>query len=313
MNAATGAAGGFLIPSEMMATLIPQLREVSQARRLGITVIDGLQGEVFWNKSKGGITAEHLNTEAEATGSESVATFDQIKLSPRPIASFVPLSFQMRNQPAMALESWVMSEIATAIGLLEDQSIFIGDGSNGAPRGVLNHPSINSVTFAGTVYTAAGQTLTDKLMDVVKTCRKKFALGLGNLGWATSPDVLYHFGKVKDAQRRPIFASLTEGNAATQGAPPTMMRYPVVDTEFLDQGAGGTVETLLFGPWKDVVLGHWGTLGLAMSEETETNFRKGRTTLRGIWQYDVGVFHGDAFVTAHAAGAGTIDTTASVA
>lgn len=296
ISAATGEAGGFLIPSNMMDQLVPQLREVSQARKLGITVLDNLSGEVYWNKSKGGITAQHLNTELPVAGAETVATFDQIRLAPRPIAAFVPISFQMRNQPPMALETWVQDEIVYAIGALEDTSIFAGSGANGAPRGVINHPSIQSLAFTALTYNGPDQDILRTLIQVVQLCRSANATNLGNLGWATSPQVLYHLAKSVDGQGRALFQSLNEGSFANAGPEQRLLRYPIIDTTFLTVGGTFNAEQMIFGPWKDVVLGHWGTLALSMSEETETNFRQGRATIRGIWQYDVGVFHGNAFV-----------------
>ena len=276
----------------MMNDLIPQLRESSIARQLGVTTLDNLVGNITWTKSKGGITAQHINTEEEETGTESVATFDKIELTPHPIAAFVPLTFGMQTQPAIALDAWVKSEIATQMALLEDQSIFVGTGAASAPRGIFNHPNVSTSNWASV---DTSLEIFQTALDVVKATRKKFGQNLGNLGWATSPDVLYWLAKAKDTTNRAMFFSLTDGNLQTITAPPRMLRYPIMDTDQLDTGTD-SAEQMMFGPWADVYLGHWGTLVFAMSDQTETNFRKLRTTVRGVWQYDVGVFHADAFV-----------------
>lgn len=301
INAATGEAGGFLIPTEMMNDLIPQLREVSIARQLGVTEINGLVGEVTWAKSKGGITAEHVNSEEEVAGNDSVATFDKIMLKPHPIAAFVPLTFEMRTQSAIALDDWVRSEVATQIGLLEDKTIFTGTGTSAAPRGVLNHPSIQSLDWTTAISGVTGSVVNtsvemyDALLHCMKLTRKKFGHTLGNLGWATSPDVLYWLARARDAQNRAMFFSLVEGNMQGNNVPQRLFRYPILDSEQLDTGSDAA-EILIYGPWADVILGHWGTMVFALSDQTETNFRKLRTTVRGVWQYDVGIFHADAFV-----------------
>lgn len=301
INAATGEQGGFLIPTEMMSEIVPQLREASIARQLGVTEINGLVGEVWWAKSKGGITAEHVNTEDEVSGSETAATFDRIAMKPHPIAAFVPLTFEMRQQSAIALDDWVRSEVATQIGLLEDQTIFTGSGIGPIPRGISNHPSVQQLSFSGIDYTGSNQTVYRQLLNAIKLTRKKYGHTLGNLGWATCPNVLYHLAKGMDSQGRPLFFSLTEGSMQTANVPARVLRYPILDSEQLAVSA--TTEIMIFGPWADVILGHWGTLVFAISDQTETNFRKLRTTVRGVWQYDVGVFHADAFVKCH-----TIDT-----
>lgn len=293
INAASGAGGAFLIPTQAHEEMIPQLRERSIARQIGATVLDGLTpGNHTWAKSRGGVVAEHLNTEEEADGTETVPTFDQIQLTPRPIAAFVPLTFGMQTQAPATLESWVRNEIATQIGLLEDQSFFVGSGALGAPRGVCNHPQIQTGTTL--TLTDAG-TLWAGLVKMILASRTKFALGLSGLGWAAAPRVLFGLMGVVDGNKRPAFESLTAGNMANTTVPGRLAGYPIVDSAQIST-ADNDNERLVFGPWGDALLAHWGTMAFAMSDQTEKNFRKARVTVRGIMQYDVGVFHGDAFV-----------------
>jgi HK97 family phage major capsid protein len=296
INSGTGETGGFLIPTEMMNVLIPELREKSIARALGVTVLDNLAGEITWAKSKGGITAVHVDTENEETGAESVPTYDQIKLSPKTMAAFVPISHAMMKQSSVAIEPWVRSEIATQIGLLEDKTIFVGTGAGASERGVANHPNVTDVNFGTVAYTGANQDIVKKLLDVVKTVRTKFGMSLGRLGWAFGVNAYYHIaGASKDAQGRMLFQSLLEGSAENFSVPPNLLRHPALDSTFIDTGTT-TAERLLFGPWADVMLGHWGGLALASSDQTETNFRKLRMTVRGVMDYAVGIFHPETFV-----------------
>ena len=293
INAATGAGGAFLIPQQAHDDIVPQLREKSVARQIGATVLDGLTPGIHtWAKSRGGVVAEHLNTEEEASGTETVPTFDQIQLTPRPIAAFVPLTYGMQTQAPATLEGWVRNEIATQIGLLEDQSYFVGAGTLGAPRGVCNHPLIQTGTTL--TLTDAG-TLWAGLVKMILASRVKFALGLSGLGWLAAPRVLYGLMGVVDGNKRPAFESLTAGSMASTGVPGRLAGFPIVDTQQVST-ANNDAERLVFGPWGDALLAHWGTMAFAMSDQTETNFRKARVTVRGIMQYDVGVFHGDAFV-----------------
>lgn len=313
MNTGTGAAGGFLVPTQMQDELKPQLRERSIARQLGVKVIDNMPpGIHVWVKSKGGITASHIDTEGEETGSETLATFDQVTVTPKGMAAFVPLTRQMMTQTSMDMEMWVRGEIATQIALLEDQSVFLGTGAVGAPRGVLRHPNLGFVSFAGVDYAGADQTATNKLIDMVLTSRNKFALGLSGLGWSAAPGVLYHLMKVKDGQGRPLFQTLLEGTAANWQTPSTLLRHPILDSDQIKTGTT-TAERLAFGPWGEVIVPKWGTLTLGIGDQTETNWRKVRATVRGVQDYDVGVFYPDAFVHAGSdAATPDVDTTAAV-
>ena len=298
INAGTGAAGGFLVPTQMMDELKPQLRERSIARQIGVQVMDNVSpGQHVWVKSKGGITAVHIDTENEETGAESVATFDQITVTPKGMAAFVPLTRQMMTQSSKDMETWVRGEIAKQIALLEDQSVFIGSGATGVPRGVLRNPSLQFVTFAGLDFVGADQTATNALIDMILTARNKFALGLSGLGWVCAPAVLYHLMKMKDGNGRPLFQSLLEGNASNLATPSTLLRHPILDSDQIKTGTA-SAERLAFGPWGEVILPRWGTLSLGLGDQTETNWRKVRATVRGVQEYDVGVFYPDAFVHA---------------
>ena len=302
INANTGSGGAFLVPSELQTELIPLLREVSILRQLGATVISGLQGEVVWAKNKGGVTAVHVDTEAEETGDESVPTFARLALRPRTIAAFVPMTWQMLSQPAISLEAFVRQEIATEIGLLQDKVGFFGTGADAEPRGIVLHPDVNTTSWTSTAYAGASQTVSATLRAMVKAVRKRSAL-FARLGWAASPDAHYKIADTKDADGRDIFAE------ATGAAPESLIGYPVVDSEQLDSannpfssdwsGGGSPTtdddETLIFGNWAELVIGEFGPLAFAMSNETEMNFRKLRTTMRGVAMYDIGVWHGESF------------------
>lgn len=297
INSGTGAQGGFLVPTNMMAGILPELRERSIARLAGATVLSGLApGAHVFAKSKGGVTAQHLNTEGEQSGTDVVPTFDQVSIAPKTIACFVPMTRGMMTQSAEALEPWVRGEVAKQIALLQDQMAFLGTGVGGQPRGIFNHPSVltltpGATTDAGTVY--AG--LTAALLQI----RNKNALGLSGLGWVCEPSVLYGLAKIVDTNKRPVFDSLLNGSFSGSNVPARLLGYPIFDSAQLATATPVTpgAARLAFGAWSSLVIGEWGSLELSLNDQSDTNFYKARGTVRGIMDYDIGSFYGDVVTT----------------
>jgi HK97 family phage major capsid protein len=294
INAGTGASGGFLVPTSLMAGIVPELRERSVARQLGATVLSGLTpGAHQFAKSRGGITAVHINTEEEQSGTESVPTFDQITLSPRTAAAFVPMTRGMMNQSAEALEPWVRGEISKQIALLQDKQFFVGTGTAGAPRGVLNHPSVGTFDFVETSISSVWKSLVDAVEDV----RNAFALDLDGLGWVCEPAARFWLARLTDTTGRPMFDALLNASASNSTVPKSILGYRIEDTAQVSASDSAN-RVMAFGPWSSGLIGEWGTLELVLNTESDTNFLKARGTVRGLFDYDAGVLQAAAFTKA---------------
>lgn len=293
INAGTGASGGFLVPTTMRAGIVPELRERSIARQLGATVISNLSpGSHQWARSKGGITAVHINTEGEESISESVPTFDQITTQPRTAACIIPMTRGMMTQSAEAIESWVRGEIAKIIALFEDKQFFVGLGGS-APRGIFNHPSVDTFAFTETTIKEVWGSLIDAVLDV----RNAQATDLDGLGWATEPAARFWLARILDLQGRPLFDSLMNSDLSKTGIPRQVMSYPLFDSAQLDSGDAAN-RNFMFGPWSSGTLAEWSPLELALNTESDTNFLKARGSIRGLFDYDAAFFQPQAFTKA---------------
>lgn len=294
INAGTGASGGFLVPTVMHAGIIPELRERSIARQAGATVISNLSGGAHqWARSKGGITAMHINTEGEESITEAVPTFDQITTQPRTAATIVPMTRGMMTQSAEAIEPWVRGEIAKVIALFQDKQFFVGTGASGAPRGIFNHPNVGSFTFAEATIKEVWGSLIDAVLDV----RNAQATDLDGLAWVTEPAARFWLARILDLQGRPLFDSLMNGDLSKTGIPRQVMSYPLFDSAQLDSGDAAN-GNFIFGPWSSGVIAEWSTLELALNTESDTNFAKARGSIRGLFDYDCAFFQPQAFTKA---------------
>jgi HK97 family phage major capsid protein len=294
LNASTGEGGAFLIPSEVQATMIPLLREQSIIRGLGATILPGLVGNVIFNRQATDVTAYHINTEATDPITTSAPKFERLELRPHVLACLVPMTWEMRTQSAGSLEQFVRDAIIQQIALAQDLKAFTGTGVGSEPRGILNHPDVQSQSWSGVVFSGTNQTVTDTALEMYKKVRKSLA-ARGSLGWACSPDALVKLAKSKDADGKPLFT----GPGSLLPSSLVRPEYAIRESQQLDD-AVDTNENLVFGNYADAVIGEWGTMAFAMSETSGTDFETMRARLRGAIAWDFAMWRGVSFVKATA-------------
>ena len=311
LNAATDAAGAFLIPTELQAEIIPELEAMSIAAALGVQQIGGLVGNVNWVREEGSFVASYIDTEVEEAINETVTTFSSIEGRPHVLGAFVPLTWSMINQPAVAIEQWVRGRIAKKIALRRDRSVFRGIGGTSEPLGLLGLTGAAAVPIitwpTSGVPTAeqwgGGAAPAQEISPSLRKMMEKVATnnafeGATKLGWATTPRFAFGISEVKDRDSNLVFIreALAAG-AANSGVLNSLLGYQLRMSTQLTETAT-TDEHLIFGDWATVLDLMWGMLAFASSTETETNFRKLRTTIRAVMAHDVIVTQPKAFSAA---------------
>jgi len=297
IHAATDSGGGFILPSMVMDQIIPELEAMEIAAKLGVTIVNGMQGNVTFVVDDGGISAVYVNTEAEEQGNESASTYSLIEMRPHVVAAFVPLTWSMITQPAISLEPWVRGRIVKKLALREDLSLFLGTGGNSEPLGLFNTTGVQSHDWSTIKWgeSAGGgaaevPNIHGKLIKHVDLAADANALiDGGRPGWAMSNRAHYAFSRVCDTDGHPLFMGINEAK------PATLVGDPVFSSTQLKSGALAD-ENLIYGDFSQMMLARWGTMAFASSDETETNFRKLRRTIRGVMAHDVAVLQPNAFV-----------------
>lgn len=292
-NTSTGPLGGFLVPIELMTDIIPELEAQSINAKLGVQQLFGMTGEVRWPREDGTLAAQYLDTELEATGTETTTAFSVVKVRPHVLAAFVPLTWEMVSQPAIAIDQFIRNRMAVKIALREDLSVFKGSGANSEPTGLLGltgNDVISTVdwgTIAWGTDTTNVQTVSRQLKRMIAKLANANAMGDG-MAWAGSPDAILAIGETKTTQGNLVFTS------AQDTFLPRIMGYPTQMTTQLDDAAN-TDEGLILGKWNEMANAHFSTLVFAASGETGTNFLQARLTLRALMAHDIVVFHPKAF------------------
>jgi HK97 family phage major capsid protein/HK97 family phage prohead protease len=270
LNAASGAAGGFLVETAN-TSFIELLRNRSVAYRMGARRLAGLMGNITVPRHTGAATAVWLASETSQI-TESDQTFGQMALSPKTVGAYTEISRQLLLQSSPDAESLVSADLATVAALAVDVGALRGSGASGQPTGIVNTPGNGSVTGTTLGYAGVLEFQTD-----VATANIIPAAG----GYVTTPAVAAMM------MQRSRFAStdtpLWSGNLWDG----QMAGFQAMSTNQM------TAATMLFGDWSQLVIGEWGVLEVEVNPYA--NFQAGIIGVRAMVTVDVGLRYAAAF------------------
>jgi HK97 family phage major capsid protein/HK97 family phage prohead protease len=146
-NVGTATAGGFLVQSQY-GPVIDYLRNSTALGKLGITILDGIVGDLIFPTQTGGCTAYWVSETGSLTDSQ--ATFAQKKMVPHRVGASYPFTMQLLAQSSISVDAFVRRELDTVIALKKDLAGLLGTGVGGEPLGLANTTGINAtVTYGG--------------------------------------------------------------------------------------------------------------------------------------------------------------------
>jgi len=146
------SAGGFLVPEQMMASIIV-LREQYGVFRQEATIVPMGRDTVNWPRRTGGLTAYFVGENTVVT--ESQASWDNVNLTAKKLGVLTRFSTELDEDAVISIADWLVNEIAYAFSSKEDDCGFNGDGTStyGGIRGLTTW-AVDASTSAGK-YTAA--------------------------------------------------------------------------------------------------------------------------------------------------------------
>lgn len=121
------SAGGFLVPEEMMNSII-DLREVFGVFRKNSRIVPMGRDTLNWPRRTGGLTAYFVGENTAPT--ESAAAWDNVNLTAKKLATLTRFSTEIAEDAVISIGDWLTSEIAYAFASKEDDCGFNGDGSS---------------------------------------------------------------------------------------------------------------------------------------------------------------------------------------
>ena len=124
---------------------IDVLRNASSVMQAGATMLGGLSGDVKIPKKTAAAVAAWIATEGGAA-SESEMTVGQVSLTPKTLGAFTDVTRQLLIQSSLDVENLIRNDLTSALALAIDLAALEGDGTGGAPTGILNQSGVNTVT-----------------------------------------------------------------------------------------------------------------------------------------------------------------------
>jgi len=286
LSAATGASGGFIVPSEVSQELLTAVIEQSILGKIGVRRVTASSGELILNRASN-VTAYYVDTEAFQAITESDMTLSQVSLRPRALACLSSLSYQMAVLSDPAVESVLRMQMAKRIAQVVDKDAFLGSGASAEPRGLFNNAQVASrtISFSGLKLgpTATGANgLLPKLRAMINLIRTDNAL-TGPLAWFGEPKTALAPEIACDTTGMPLFV---EKDKSAVG---TLLGYPFGVTSSLTNATTTAMRFGIMDP-SQMLLVNWGALAFATSNSaTATSFSTGVTHLRAISLWDTAI------------------------
>lgn len=155
-NTQDNSLGGFLVPEDLVPTLI-DLRERYGIIRQNATVmnVSAPSGRIprLTSSPDAVFIGEPRDTDVETGDLE----FDNINYNVKPIASFTPATIEMEQDSLINISALVFMHAAEKFAKKEDQCGFLGDGTSeyGGIMGIL--PILDLAAYAGSVFVTTGE------------------------------------------------------------------------------------------------------------------------------------------------------------
>ena len=272
LQVAVATAGGHLVETTNIG-FAGQLYERSIAFRMGATRLPNLRGNAAIPKQTGSATTAWLELET-SQAPESQQTFIQILMSPKTCAAYTEISRHLLLQGNPSADLIVERDLSISVANAVDAAAINGDGTSGAPTGILNTTGIATAAGANVDYAALLECQSD-------TLAANAVLDPNSAGYVTTTAVA---GLL---MQRVKFASTA--SPIWEGS----MR----DGEVIGHQARSTEQipaaTAIFGDWSQLLIGEWGALAVEVNPFAD--FRAGVVGVRCMYTVDIALRYPEAF------------------
>jgi HK97 family phage major capsid protein len=234
------AAGGFLVPEELMANIIV-LREKFGIFRQQCRVIPMGSDTLNWPRRVGGLTAYFTGENQSIT--ESQAAWDNVNLTAKKLAALTRMSNEISEDAVVSIADWVVGEIAYAFAAKEDDCGFNGDGTSafGGIRGL-------SAIFGDSAHTAGQYQVSNAALSSLTVADFTGVMGilpqyaLGSAKWYMSQQMFYTAAGTVLAKG----GGNTIATLATDPMNPRLLGYPVVFAQKLPVVTPGSGKPMFY-------------------------------------------------------------------
>ena len=267
-----------ITPDEYKASeFVGLFRNALVMKSLGARVLSGVRGDVIVPKQTGASSAFWVGEGDPLT--ESSATFDNIKLTPRHVGALSSVSRQLLQQANPSIEQLIRDDFVRVIGQAIDKAMLHGLAANDEPVGIINTVGIQTGSLATLTWAA-----------VVAMLEK---LAIENV---TANGIVTH---AKAATKLQTTLKNAANGAEYLLQNGRVAELPAYITNQLDAKAGSPATgRVIAGDFSQIVIGEWGVTEILANPYAAGYYEKGDVQIRILHTMDAVVRQPKAFVVA---------------
>jgi HK97 family phage major capsid protein len=247
----TGAAGGFTVPQEFLAILETALRDYGGMRNACTVIKTDSGADMPMATNNDTAVSGSIIAENTAQGTQDV-TFAQVILRAFMYTSgIVPVSYQLLQDTAFDMGTWLAMQLATRLGRIENNHFTLGTGTTSQPQGIAN--ATVGATIGHTLPT--GNTTGFTYTGLVTMEHSVDPAYRRNSRWMMSDVALRQVRLILDTQNRPIFVPGYTGGTGELigGQPDTLMGRPIIINQDMPVPAANA-RSVAFGDFSKYII-----------------------------------------------------------
>lgn len=276
-----GTEGADVVFTEYGGKVIPYLNPDPVAGRLGVTFLQGLNGNVQWPRETGDLT---FGFETETSDvDETTPTFDNVSITPKRFGGYVDVTLQMQKQAVFTVDAWIRSKLNLRYALTIDNQIFNGSGASNQTTGLFNIAGVNVLSLGS----GSANNMTYAALMTMKRDTKVANARMGAAGWVTNA-----YGEFALMQT-PLQTSGVEGNFVLQPNyggrmfGDAFLTSEIIPSNFSEGGQTDLVGIAYSSNWGGLICGLWGGIDLTYDPITQKLGGKDRFIVNGFMDVDV--------------------------
>ncbi len=276
MDTATATNLGYMVQNEA-PRYIERLENANILGSLGVNIIDGLSGDLPFNRKTGAQTGYWLGETESAT--ESDISAGQLWMRPKRLVLRSVQSDQILMQTDGLSQRLIEDDMAEQEALAVQLAFFNGSGAGATPLGVNKQTGIGSITFGG------AQTYADWL-DMWDEVAQDNA-DMGGLAYVANSTTIKKGLSTAiesgDAQK------ILQAGSINSGANFSFLGIPIFQTN----QAFDVASQLLYGSWNQALWGRWQARRIVVDEYTK--LQAGQFVIQQSCYHDTNVRHVESF------------------
>lgn len=293
LTTSTGTGAIFTVPE---LPFIELLRSRLVLRKLGVTVLDDLQGLIGIPRQTGAATVNWVGEGSSATPSNQ--TLDEVPFSPHTAIALTNISMMFTLQTSVSAESFVKNDLAKQMAIAWDTVGFNGAGG-AQPTGLFINSGVVSHSTSLAIGTNGGNPTFAKIVAMESLIATGNA-DLAKLAYVTSPALrgyMKTLPKLGTTFPEFVFTGAPLGSAEPGAG--EINGYPayattVIPTNLTKGSSGATLTQIAFGNWEDLICGIWDD-ALSFLVNPYTNQASGGVVISTSMAVDFNVRHPESF------------------